>query len=74
MVDCAGVHLMDFADRAFRLRPAGSEDFRFAWSLYRDLIKQQTEELLEWNEPGQKRVVELALAMNTVYRQQIEQP
>src|SRR6266705_1716424 len=53
---------MDFAHRSFRLRPAGSEDFRFAWSLYRDLMKPLTEELLEWNEPGQRRVVELALA------------
>jgi len=47
---------------AFQLRPAGSEDFRFAWSLYRDLMKPLTVELLgRWNEPGQKRVVELAL-------------
>jgi ribosomal protein S18 acetylase RimI-like enzyme len=52
---------MDFAHRAFQLRPAGSEDFQFVWSLYRDLMKPLTVELLEWNEPGQKRVVELAL-------------
>src|SRR5207247_223885 len=57
-----GVHLTDFAHRAFQLRPAGGEDFRFAWSLYRNLMKPLTVELLEWNEPGQKRVVELALA------------
>jgi GNAT superfamily N-acetyltransferase len=48
--------------RAFQLRPAGSEDFQFAWSLFRDLMKSLTVEPLEWNEPGQKRVVELALA------------
>jgi ribosomal protein S18 acetylase RimI-like enzyme len=53
---------MDCAHMAFQLRPAGSEDFRFAWSLYRDLMKPLTVELLgRWNEPGQKRVVELAL-------------
>jgi ribosomal protein S18 acetylase RimI-like enzyme len=53
---------MDCAHKAFQLRPAGSEDFRFAWSLYRDLMKPLTVELLgKWNEPGQKRVVELAL-------------
>jgi ribosomal protein S18 acetylase RimI-like enzyme len=53
---------MGFAHRSFSLRPAGSGDFRFAWSLYRDLMKPLTVELLEWNEQGQQRVVELALA------------
>lgn len=54
---------MDLAPRAFRLRPAASEDFQFAWSLYRDLMKPLTVELLGWwNELGQKRVVVLALA------------
>ena len=57
-----GVHLMDFAHKSFKLRPASSADFRFAWSLYQDLMKPLTVELLEWNEPGQKHVVELALA------------
>jgi GNAT superfamily N-acetyltransferase len=53
---------MDCADRAYQLRPAASEDFQFAWSLYRDLMKQLTVDLLgTWNEPGQKRVVESAL-------------
>jgi SAM-dependent methyltransferase len=56
-------HLVDSAHGAFRLRPAASQDFQFAWSLYRDLMKPLTEELLgRWNDPGQQRVVELALA------------
>jgi ribosomal protein S18 acetylase RimI-like enzyme len=59
----AGVHLMDCAPRAFQLRPSASEDFRFAWSLYQDLMKPLTLELLgRWNEPGQQSVVETALA------------
>ena len=53
---------MDLAHKPFKLRPASSGDFRFAWSLYRDLMKPRTVELLAWNEPGQKHVVELALA------------
>jgi GNAT superfamily N-acetyltransferase len=53
---------MGFVHRSFKLRAASSGDFRFAWSLYQDLMKPLTVELLEWNEPGQKRVVELALA------------
>jgi ribosomal protein S18 acetylase RimI-like enzyme len=53
---------MGFLHKSFKLRPASSGDFRFAWSLYQDLMKPLTVELLEWNEPGQKRVVELALA------------
>jgi ribosomal protein S18 acetylase RimI-like enzyme len=54
---------MDCADREFQLRPTGSEDFQFAWSLYTDLMKPLTAELLgKWNEPEQKRVVELAVA------------
>jgi ribosomal protein S18 acetylase RimI-like enzyme len=53
---------MDRAPRAFQLRPAASEDFPFAWSLYRDLMKPLTAELLgSWNEPGQQSVVEAAL-------------
>jgi ribosomal protein S18 acetylase RimI-like enzyme len=53
---------MDVTHNAFRLRPAASEDFRFAWSLYRELMKPLTEEFMEWNEPRQEHVVELALA------------
>jgi ribosomal protein S18 acetylase RimI-like enzyme len=54
---------MDFAHRAFQLRPATGQDFQFAWSLYRDLMKPLTTELLHyWNESGQRGVVELALA------------
>jgi len=48
---------------AFQLRPAGGGDLPFAWLLYRDLMKPLTVELLEWNEPGQKHVVEEALAL-----------
>jgi len=49
-------------DLVFQLRSACSADFGFAWSLYRGLMKSLTVELLgRWNEPGQKRVVELAL-------------
>ena len=54
---------MDFASKAFQLRPARSDDFQFVWSLYEELMKPLTVELLgRWNEPGQKQVVELALA------------
>jgi ribosomal protein S18 acetylase RimI-like enzyme len=54
---------MDFSAKAFQLRPARSDDFRFAWSLYEELMKPLTEELLgRWNEPGQKEVVEMAIA------------
>jgi len=49
-------------DLVFQLRSACSADFGFAWSLYRGRMKPLTVELLgRWNEPGQKRVVELAL-------------
>ena len=56
------MRVMDFRGLDFELRPATDEDFRFAWSLYRELIKAPTVELLEWNELGQKSVVEEALA------------
>jgi len=53
---------MDFAQGAFQVRPAAGEDFQLAWSLYRDLMKPLTMELLHyWNEPGQEGVVKLAL-------------
>ena len=54
---------MGIAHETFELRRARSDDFGFAWSLYRDLMKPLTIELLgRWNEEEQKRVVELALA------------
>jgi len=54
---------MSFATKAFQLRPARSDDFRFAWSLYEELMKPLTVELLgRWNESGQRQVIELALA------------
>jgi hypothetical protein len=31
--------IMDFVSNAFQLRPARSDDFRFAWSLYEELMK-----------------------------------
>jgi ribosomal protein S18 acetylase RimI-like enzyme len=53
---------MDFRNRAFQLRPVRTDDFQFVWSLYRDLMKPLTVELLgRWNEIGQKQVVEVAL-------------
>jgi ribosomal protein S18 acetylase RimI-like enzyme len=53
---------MDFENRAFQLRPVRTDDFHFVWSLYRDLTKPLTVELLgRWNETGQKHLVELAL-------------
>ena len=54
---------MGFASKAFQLRPARSDDFRFAWSLYEELMKPLTIELLgRWSESGQKQVIEWALA------------
>jgi hypothetical protein len=54
---------MGFASEEFQLRPARSDDFRFAWSLYEELMKPLTVELLgRWNESGQKQVIEWALA------------
>lgn len=56
-------HLVDFGNSAFRLRPARSDDFRFAWSLYEELMKPLTVALLgRWNESGQKQVIEWAVA------------
>ena len=53
---------MGFASKGFQMRPACNDDFRFAWSLYEELMKPLTIELLgRWNEPGQKQVVESAL-------------
>jgi hypothetical protein len=53
----------DFGNSAFQLRPVRKDNFEFVWSLYRDLMKPLTVELLgRWNETGQKHVIELALA------------
>ena len=52
----------DLAQRVFQLRSCSAADFGFAWSLYENLMKTLTVELIgRWNEPGQKRVVEQAL-------------
>jgi ribosomal protein S18 acetylase RimI-like enzyme len=45
----------------FELRPVTGGDFQFCWLLYRDLMKPLTTELLEWNEAGQRRVIEQAM-------------
>jgi len=59
---------MEFSTKAFQLRAARSDDFRFAWSLYEELMKPLTEELLgRWHEPGQKQVVEVALAQEGTF-------
>ena len=46
---------------AFELRAAGAPDFAFCWPIYRDAMQLLTQELGEWREPAQQRVVELAL-------------
>ena len=48
----------------FELRPASGDDFQFCWLLYCDLMKPVTAELLQWNELGQRRVVEQSLTDN----------
>jgi len=48
---------MDLEPVKFQLRPARDDDLHFAWSVYRDLMKPLTEELLQWNEAGQRRIV-----------------
>ena len=59
---------MGFASNAFQLRPARSDDFRFAWSLYEELMKPLTIELLgRWSESGQKQVIEWALAQQGTF-------
>ena len=47
-----------FSAMNFELRPASGDDFQFCWLLYRDVMMPLTMELLEWNELGQRRVVE----------------
>jgi GNAT superfamily N-acetyltransferase len=47
---------------AFDLRGARPSDFAFCWPIYRDAMQPLTEALMEWHEPSQRRVVELALA------------
>jgi GNAT superfamily N-acetyltransferase len=47
---------------AFDLRGASPTDFAFCWPIYRDAMQPLTEALMEWHEPAQRRVVELALA------------
>jgi ribosomal protein S18 acetylase RimI-like enzyme len=59
---------MHFSTEVVELRAARSTDFKFAWSLYEELMRPLTEELLgQWNEPGQKQVVEMALAQEGAF-------
>lgn len=44
------------------LRATTFHDTPFAWGLYRELMKPLTEELLEWNEPLQRRLIERDMA------------
>ena len=53
---------MELDNLNVELRPAKNKDFDFTWSLYRDLMRPLTEELLQWNESGQKAVIQEALA------------
>ena len=46
----------------FELRAATPEDFDFAWTLYRDLMKSMTEALVRWNQASQKAVVREAVS------------
>ena len=46
---------------AFELRGARPSDFTFCWPIYCDAMQPLTEALMEWHEPAQRRVVELAL-------------
>ena len=41
----------------FEIREAGPQDFEFAWTLYRDLMKPMTEVFLAWNDEKQRAVV-----------------
>ncbi len=47
---------------AFELRAAAAQDFAFCWPIYRDALQPLTQELGEWREPAERRIVELALA------------
>jgi ribosomal protein S18 acetylase RimI-like enzyme len=59
---------MDFGNTTFQLRPVRTGDFQFVWSLYQELMKPLTVELLgRWNESGRKQVIELALAQRGTF-------
>ena len=59
---------MDFGNRALQLRPVRMDDFQFVWSLYRDLMKPLTVELLgKWNETAQRQTIELALTQRGTF-------
>ena len=49
-------------DTKIALRVTTHQDTAFAWGLYRDLMKPLTEELLDWNEPLQRRLIEQDMA------------
>ncbi len=50
------------AGSGIALRAVRSEDIDFAWTLYRDLMKPLTEELLDWREDRQRQGIEADLA------------
>lgn len=46
---------------AFELRPSAKSDLAFCWPIYRDAMKPLTEEVGQWNEPAQQKIVEQAV-------------
>ena len=46
----------------FQIREPTESDLEFAWTLYRDLMKPLTEEMLAWDERRQKDVVANAMS------------
>ena len=47
---------------AFELRPSASSDIGFCWPIYRDSMKPLTEEISQWNETAQQKIVEQAVS------------
>jgi len=48
--------------QVIELLPATGDDLEFAWSLYRDLMKPLTEEVMSWDDQSQRAVVKQSLA------------
>jgi len=46
----------------FELRSSAASDFAFCWPIYREAMQPLTEMVTQWNEPAQRRIVELAVA------------
>lgn len=47
---------------AFELRSSSASDFGFCWPIYRDAMQPLAAVLTQWNEPAQRKIVELAVA------------